>query len=146
MCGPESNHGHHATESSLHQSQADVNYRKPRTLVLCFDGTNDVFDDTSTNIIRLFAALEKGKPSEQIVYYQPGIGECGFRWNFGLVKKCLNYDLHQGTYVRPEAPWAPALRDAAMAIDKGFAWYIGTHVRHHLSVVRGTQLIFVAHF
>ncbi|KAG8912695.1 hypothetical protein FRC00_003979 [Tulasnella sp. 408] len=106
MCGPDGNHSHHSHEGSQQPSHLDKGNRKPRTLVLCFDGTNDVFDETSTNIIRLFAALEKGRPSEQLVYYQPGIG----------------------TYVRPEAPWAPSIRNAAMLIDKGFAWYIGTHI------------------
>ncbi|KAG9044740.1 hypothetical protein FS837_007595 [Tulasnella sp. UAMH 9824] len=103
MCGPDGNHSHEASQQSSHHDNAN---RKPRTLVLCFDGTNDVFDETSTNIIRLFAALEKSMPSEQLVYYQPGIG----------------------TYVRPEAPWAPSIRNVAMTIDKGFAWYIGTHI------------------
>ncbi|KAG8986423.1 hypothetical protein FRB90_004006, partial [Tulasnella sp. 427] len=60
----------------------------------------------NTNIIRLFAALEKARPNEQVVYYQPGIG----------------------TYVRPEAPWAPAIRNVAMTVDKALAWYIGTHI------------------
>ncbi|KAG8926594.1 hypothetical protein FRC00_002748 [Tulasnella sp. 408] len=93
-------------QGSHRQSHYDGTYRKPRTLVLCFDGTNDVFDDTSTNLIRLFAALEKNVPGEQVVYYQPGIG----------------------TYVRAEAPWAPFLRDFAKTVDKGLAWYIGTHI------------------
>ncbi|KIO29805.1 hypothetical protein M407DRAFT_21055 [Tulasnella calospora MUT 4182] len=106
MYGPDGNHSHHNPQGSQQSSHFGNGDRKPRTLVLCFDGTNDVFDETSTNIIRLFAALEKGRPSEQLVYYQPGIG----------------------TYVRPEAPWAPAVRDVAMLIDKGFAWYIGTHI------------------
>lgn len=88
------------------QSHYDGTYRKPRTLILCFDGTNDVFDDTSTNLIRLFGALEKNVPGEQVVYYQPGIG----------------------TYVRAEAPWSPILRDFAKTVDKGLAWYIGTHI------------------
>lgn len=89
-----------------HRQSPDGKYRERRTLVLCFDGTNDVFDDTSTNIIRLFAALEKDRPGEQVVYYQPGIG----------------------TYVRAEAPWSPVLRDFAKTVDKGLAWYIGTHI------------------
>ncbi|KAG9044743.1 hypothetical protein FS837_007598 [Tulasnella sp. UAMH 9824] len=106
MCGPDPNHSDHSPESSQQPSHFENGNRKPRTLVLCFDGTNDVFDETSTNIIRLFAALEKGRPSEQLVYYQPGIG----------------------TYVRPEAPWAPHIREIAKVIDKGLAWYISTHI------------------
>ncbi|KAG8911061.1 hypothetical protein FRC00_007128 [Tulasnella sp. 408] len=114
MCGPEGNHSHHHPESSQQPSHLDNGNRKSRTLVLCFDGTNDVFDEDNTNIIRLFAALEKARPNEQLVYYQPGIGS--------------KRDLNQGTYVRPEAPWAPHIRDVAKKIDQGFAWYIGTHI------------------
>ncbi|KAG9018128.1 hypothetical protein FRB90_012149 [Tulasnella sp. 427] len=89
----------------FHQA-TDGKYRAPRTLVLCFDGTNDVFDEDPTNIIRIFGALEKNMPSEQVVYYQPGIG----------------------TYVRADAPWSPAVRGFAKTIDKGLAWYISTHI------------------
>lgn len=48
--------------------------RIPRTLILCFDGTSDAFDDDATNVVRLFAALEKERPDRQLCYYQPGIG------------------------------------------------------------------------
>ncbi|KAG8921367.1 hypothetical protein FRC01_000290 [Tulasnella sp. 417] len=106
MCGPEGDHSHHDAGSSPRSSQFDSSQRKPRTLILCFDGTNDKFDETSTNIIRLFAALEKGRPNEQLVYYQPGIG----------------------TYVRPEAPGLRVIRSAAKKIDQAFAWYLGIHV------------------
>ncbi|KAF9528165.1 hypothetical protein CPB83DRAFT_855015 [Crepidotus variabilis] len=45
-----------------------------RTLVLCFDGTGDQFDDDNSNIVNLFAMLKKDDPSQQLVYYQAGIG------------------------------------------------------------------------
>ncbi|KAG8700204.1 hypothetical protein FRC09_006108 [Ceratobasidium sp. 395] len=48
--------------------------RKPRTLVLCFDGTTNIYDDANTNVIKLFTLLEKNKLDEQMVYYQPGVG------------------------------------------------------------------------
>ncbi|KAG8911185.1 hypothetical protein FRC00_006924 [Tulasnella sp. 408] len=48
--------------------------RIPRTLILCFDGTSDAFDDDATNVVRLFSALEKERPDRQLCYYQPGIG------------------------------------------------------------------------
>ncbi|KAF8330873.1 uncharacterized protein EI90DRAFT_3016691 [Cantharellus anzutake] len=44
-----------------------------RTLILCFDGTANEYDDTNTNIVRLFSCLEKSHP-KQLVYYQTGIG------------------------------------------------------------------------
>lgn len=46
----------------------------PRSLVLCFDGTRDSFDDDITNVVRFVEALEKKRPEEQLYYYQPGIG------------------------------------------------------------------------
>ncbi|KAI6012771.1 hypothetical protein F5J12DRAFT_904840 [Pisolithus orientalis] len=45
-----------------------------RTLVLCFDGTGDQFDGDNSNIVQFFSMLKKDDPSEQMVYYQAGIG------------------------------------------------------------------------
>ncbi|PBK90899.1 hypothetical protein ARMGADRAFT_994888 [Armillaria gallica] len=45
-----------------------------RTLVLCFDGTGDQFDADNSNIVQLFSLLKKDDPSQQMVYYQSGIG------------------------------------------------------------------------
>ncbi|KAJ6500953.1 hypothetical protein C8R45DRAFT_820393 [Mycena sanguinolenta] len=45
-----------------------------RTLVLCFDGTGDQFDNDNSNIVQLFSMLHKGDRSRQMVYYQAGIG------------------------------------------------------------------------
>lgn len=47
---------------------------RSRTLVLCFDGTGDQFDDDNSNIVQLFSCLKKDSQSHQLVYYQPGIG------------------------------------------------------------------------
>lgn len=47
---------------------------KDRTLVLCFDGTGDQFDADNSNIVQLFSMLKKDDPSQQMVYYQAGIG------------------------------------------------------------------------
>lgn len=41
----------------------------PRTLVLCFDGTANQYDDTNTNVVRFFSCLEKSD-HRQLVYYQ----------------------------------------------------------------------------
>ncbi|KAF8797697.1 hypothetical protein BYT27DRAFT_7152322 [Phlegmacium glaucopus] len=46
---------------------------KPRTIICCFDGTGNKFGEVNSNVLRLFKALEKDKPDEQLVYYQPGI-------------------------------------------------------------------------
>ncbi|KAF7358959.1 DUF2235 domain-containing protein [Mycena sanguinolenta] len=45
-----------------------------RTLVLCFDGTGDQFDNDNSNIVQLFSMLLKGDRSRQMVYYQAGMG------------------------------------------------------------------------
>ncbi|KAI5114823.1 hypothetical protein M0805_005238, partial [Coniferiporia weirii] len=48
--------------------------RKHRTLVLCFDGTGDQFDNDNSNVVQLFSLLKKGDSKQQLVYYQAGIG------------------------------------------------------------------------
>ncbi|KZS92723.1 hypothetical protein SISNIDRAFT_385450, partial [Sistotremastrum niveocremeum HHB9708] len=45
-----------------------------RTLVLCFDGTGDQFDDDNSNIVRIFQLLKKNDPKLQMCYYQTGVG------------------------------------------------------------------------
>ncbi|KAF9473886.1 hypothetical protein BDN70DRAFT_937075 [Pholiota conissans] len=45
-----------------------------RTLVLCFDGTGDQFDDDNSNIVNFLSMLKKDTPRQQLVYYQAGIG------------------------------------------------------------------------
>ncbi|RXW17941.1 hypothetical protein EST38_g7910 [Candolleomyces aberdarensis] len=45
-----------------------------RTLVLCFDGTGDQFDDDNSNIVQFVSLLKKDDRSKQLVYYQTGIG------------------------------------------------------------------------
>ncbi|KAF8330814.1 uncharacterized protein EI90DRAFT_3124029 [Cantharellus anzutake] len=44
-----------------------------RTLILCFDGTSNCYDQKNTNAMRLFTCFEKGEP-QQLVYYQTGVG------------------------------------------------------------------------
>ncbi|EPQ54493.1 hypothetical protein GLOTRDRAFT_77041 [Gloeophyllum trabeum ATCC 11539] len=45
-----------------------------RTIVLCFDGTGDQFDEDNSNIVQLMAMMRKDDASKQLVYYQAGIG------------------------------------------------------------------------
>jgi uncharacterized protein (DUF2235 family) len=47
---------------------------RSRTVVLCFDGTGDQFDADNSNIVQLFSMLKKDDKSQQVVYYQAGIG------------------------------------------------------------------------
>ncbi|KAK4186267.1 hypothetical protein QBC35DRAFT_501591 [Podospora australis] len=62
-----------ATPMAEKGSQA--RHRKPRKLVLCFDGTGNKFhgDDSDSNILKIFRMLDR-TASDQFHYYQPGIG------------------------------------------------------------------------
>ena len=44
--------------------------RKPRTLVLCFDGTANQYGDNVTNVVKLYSLLRKDKVEDQLCYYQ----------------------------------------------------------------------------
>ncbi|CAE6482239.1 unnamed protein product [Rhizoctonia solani] len=78
---------------------------KPRTLVLCFDGTTNVYDDTNTNVVKLFSLLKRDDQEEQMVYYQPGVG----------------------TYV-PPGMLLPITLKLAKVVDQGIALYLNKHV------------------
>jgi len=41
-----------------------------RTLVLCFDGTGDQFDNDNSNIVKFVSLLKKDDNKKQMVYYQ----------------------------------------------------------------------------
>ncbi|KZP04656.1 hypothetical protein FIBSPDRAFT_923299 [Athelia psychrophila] len=45
-----------------------------RNLVLCFDGTGDQFDSDNSNIVEFFSMLKREDVTQQLVYYQAGIG------------------------------------------------------------------------
>lgn len=79
---------------------------KPRTLVLCFDGTTNQYDGTNTNVVKLYSLLRKDKADEQLTYYQAGIG----------------------TYFEPGVV-QPIFQWAAQILDEAFAWYLYQHVQ-----------------
>ncbi|KAJ4490904.1 hypothetical protein J3R30DRAFT_3694791 [Lentinula aciculospora] len=76
-----------------------------RTLVLCFDGTGDQFDADNSNIIQLFTILKKDDKSQQMVYYQAGIG----------------------TYTTPQVA-TPLMAKFSKALDEAIAWNLHAHV------------------
>ncbi|KIO32976.1 hypothetical protein M407DRAFT_210389 [Tulasnella calospora MUT 4182] len=76
-----------------------------RTLVLCFDGTTNLYDFDNTNIIKFFDLLRKDDPDRQMVYYQPGIG----------------------TYVNP-GMWMPIVIQMSKFADQAFAWFLDAHI------------------
>ena len=43
---------------------------RKRTLVVCFDGTGDQFDNDNSNIVQLVALMKKDDRHQQLVYYQ----------------------------------------------------------------------------
>jgi hypothetical protein len=45
-----------------------------KTLVLCFDGSSNEYDDDNTNVVKFFSLLEKDDFHKQLCYYQPGVG------------------------------------------------------------------------
>ncbi|KAF2430023.1 hypothetical protein EJ08DRAFT_258111 [Tothia fuscella] len=57
---------------ALKDSQDSQN--SPRTIVVCLDGTGDQFDNDNSNVVHFVSCLRKHTPSEQVVYYQSGIG------------------------------------------------------------------------
>ena len=50
--------------------------RKPKTFVLCFDGTGNKFSgtDADSNILKIYRMLDRDSDDELYAYYQPGIG------------------------------------------------------------------------
>lgn len=44
-----------------------------RNIVICFDGTNNEYAATNTNVVKIYQMLDLDS-GEQIAYYQPGIG------------------------------------------------------------------------
>ncbi|KAL5633665.1 hypothetical protein ACGC1H_005769 [Rhizoctonia solani] len=63
---------HHESTTSF--PQVIPPNHKSRTLVLCFDGTGDQFDQDNSNIVQFFQLLKKDDRTKQMVYYQAGLG------------------------------------------------------------------------
>ncbi|EPQ60078.1 hypothetical protein GLOTRDRAFT_112845 [Gloeophyllum trabeum ATCC 11539] len=78
-----------------------------RTLILCFDGTGDQFDDDNSNVVQLVSMLKKHDPDEQMVYYQTGIG----------------------TYTGPGATVNSFTRTFWKLADQAVAWSLSYHVQ-----------------
>jgi len=61
-------------EDKYHMDEIIPSTHSNRTIILCFDGTGDQFDEDNSNIVQFFSMLRKDNKSEQMVYYQAGIG------------------------------------------------------------------------
>jgi uncharacterized protein (DUF2235 family) len=57
-----------------------------RNIVVCLDGTNNKFNRENTNVVKLYALLDR-KTSDQIAYYQPGIGTMFPPGSWGRIRK-----------------------------------------------------------
>lgn len=76
----------------------------PRNIVLCLDGTSNQFSTTNTNVVKLYAMLDR-KRIDQLSYYQTGIG----------------------TFPPPGA-WGRFKRWFATRLDLAIAYLLSTHV------------------
>ncbi|QRV94548.1 choline transport protein [Ceratobasidium sp. AG-Ba] len=81
--------------------------RRGRNLILCFDGTGEQYDKDYSNIVRFVRLLKKGDPSQQMVYYQPGVG----------------------TGIGSSGPSNPFLKQIFYRLDQAFATGLPMHVR-----------------
>ncbi|KZS92210.1 hypothetical protein SISNIDRAFT_429451 [Sistotremastrum niveocremeum HHB9708] len=93
-----------------------IDETRARTLVLCFDGTADQFDDDNSNIVNFFRLLKKDDPGRQMCYYQAGVGT--YRSvhvaRRGIAKLPLPYFIESFITKR---------------LDEAFASYLHTHVQ-----------------
>ncbi|KAM7216600.1 short chain dehydrogenase [Rhypophila decipiens] len=86
--------------------------RPPRNLVLCFDGTGNLYkgDGTETNVLKIFGFLNRDA-AHQYHYYQPGIGTYAVRSTLG------------------ETDW---LTRARGEVEKGLDLMFGTSLANHV--------------
>ncbi|KAF9786823.1 hypothetical protein BJ322DRAFT_1052259 [Thelephora terrestris] len=80
---------------------------RKRTLVLCFDGTGDSFDQDNSNVVQFLAMLKKDDPTEQLVYYQAGIG----------------------TYTGNGVLGTPIVQGTSQLLDQMIAWNLPAHIK-----------------
>jgi len=75
-----------------------------RNIILCFDGTNDEYSAVNTNVVQLYALLDRNR-TDQLAYYQPGIG----------------------TFT-PPGIWGRTKRRVFSQIDLVIGWFLEEHV------------------
>ena len=59
-----------------------------RNLVLCLDGTSHRFAAANTNVVKLYAMLDRQR-NDQLSYYQPGIGTFAPPGVWGKLRKWI---------------------------------------------------------
>ncbi|KAK0468508.1 hypothetical protein IW261DRAFT_1426336 [Armillaria novae-zelandiae] len=81
--------------------------KQPCTLVLCFNGTASGYEKDNTNIVKLFSLLKKDDSSQQLCYYQAGIG----------------------AFFAPGVV-SPLLEWVVKNTDQAVAWYLTKHIMY----------------
>src|SRR5215475_2429653 len=76
----------------------------PRNIILCLDGTSNQYSATNTNVIKLYAMLDRAR-IDQLSYYQPGIGT-----------------------IPPPGVWGRFKRWFLTQLDLAIAWLLSQHV------------------
>ena len=75
-----------------------------RNIILCLDGTSNQYSATNTNVIKLYAMLDRTR-NDQLSYYQPGIGT-----------------------IPPPGVWGRFKRWFFTQLDLAIAWLLSQHV------------------
>ena len=75
-----------------------------RNIILCLDGTSNQYSATNTNVIKLYAMLDRTR-NDQLSYYQPGIGT-----------------------IPPPGVWGRFKRWFVTQLDLAIAWLLSQHV------------------
>jgi uncharacterized protein (DUF2235 family) len=75
-----------------------------RNIVLCLDGTSNQYSATNTNVVKLYAMLDRAR-NDQLSYYQPGIGT-----------------------MPPPGVWGRFKRWFITRLDLAIAWLLSEHV------------------
>jgi uncharacterized protein (DUF2235 family) len=75
-----------------------------RNIVICFDGTNSEYAAVNTNVVKLYALLDRSGVG-QLAYYQPGIGT-----------------------MDPPGFWGKRWGKIVKVIDSAIAWLLEEHV------------------
>ena len=57
-----------------------------RNIVICLDGTNNKYNRENTNVVKLYGLLDRAA-TDQIAYYQPGIGTMFPPGSWGRIRK-----------------------------------------------------------
>lgn len=80
--------------------------RTGRNLVLCFDGTNNRYAASNTNVVKLLTLLDREGRDDQLFYYLPGVGT-----------------------VAPHGRLSGFKRGALLGLDLAVAWLLPEHVQ-----------------